>query len=140
VLALTVVILILAATAVPWFSTPDARAKDTALRFNLNMVRSQIEAYKNQHDGASPRLALFASQMTQCTSPAGRLTGKNLTCGPYFQGQIPINPFNGSNLLTSVAKPEQTPTAAVPGRAGWLYDETTGALFPNNPEYYSRQR
>ena len=139
VLAITVVILILAATAVPWFSSPNTRARDTAMNFNLNTIRSQIETYKNQHGGVAPRLSLFVSQMTQPTSPAGRLTGKDLTRGPYFQGQIPVNPFGGSNMLTSIAKPGKTPKAAVPSRAGWQYDETTGALYPNNPEYYSRQ-
>jgi type II secretory pathway pseudopilin PulG len=136
VLALTVVILMLAATAVPWFSPSDTRARDAALNFNLNMIRSQIETYKNQHGGVAPRLSLFADQMTKPTSPTGHLTGKNLTRGPYFQGQIPVNPFGGNNMLTSVAKRGHTPKAAVPSRSGWQYDETTGALYPNNPEYY----
>jgi len=137
VLALVAVILILAATAVPRFSSPDTRAKDTALNFNLNTIRSQIATYKNQHGGIAPQLSQFAAQMTRPTSPKGLLEGRNLTCGPYFQGQIPANPFNGSNILAAVAKPGWAPKAAVPGRAGWLYDETTGALYPNNPEYYA---
>jgi hypothetical protein len=130
----------LAAAAVPYFAAKESNIKYTALRFNLKTLRMQIETYKNQHGGAAPRLSMFAEQMTKPTGPSGHVNGLNLTCGPYFQGQIPANPFNGNNLLVSVPKAGQPPTRYVPGFAGWQYDETTGDIYPNNPEYYPTRR
>lgn len=140
VMAIMVVVLILAATAVPQFATNESEAKTIVLRFNLNTIRCQIETYKNHHGGMPPRLSLFSEQMTQPTNRQGHIKGKNLTLGPYFEGQIPCNPFNDSNMLTSVAKPGKTPKFWVPGRAGWQYDESTGDIYPNNPEFYPSSR
>jgi general secretion pathway protein G len=140
VAVLSVVVMILAATALPRFAPPETSAKDAALQFNMNLLRSQLETYKNQHNGVPPRLSLFKSQMTMPTSRTGHVIGKDLTCGPYFEGQIPLNPYNDSNIVTMVAKPGQSPKFNVPGRAGWQYDESIGAIYPNNPEYYAHPR
>ncbi len=135
VLIVVIIMAVLAATIIPQFSSSTEDAKGSALDFNLHTIRSQIEMYKVHHLGRVPSLADFAQQMTEQTNVQGGFTG-DTPYGPYIQGQIPPNPFNGSNELVAVATAGTVPTAVVSGGAGWQYDETTGGFYPNNPEWY----
>jgi general secretion pathway protein G len=137
VLIVVIIMAVLAATIIPQFSSSTSDAKDSALRFNLHTIRSQIEMYKVHHASKVPALGTFVDQMTKPTDINGATTGTNLIYGPYFQGQVPANPFNNSNaLVTSTATTEAEAKAAVAGTAGWQYNETTGGFYPNNAEYY----
>ena len=79
-----------------------------------------------------PALATFAAQMTKPTDVNGNTTGTNLIYGPYFQGQVPANPFNGSNTLVAVATAGTAPTGPVGTTAGWQYDACNGKFYPNS--------
>jgi general secretion pathway protein G len=135
VLIVVVIMAVLAATIIPQFSSSTTDAKESSLGFNLHTIRSQIEMYKLHHNGKVPTFNDFAVQMTEKTDINGTQTGE-LLFGPYFQGDVPANPFNGSNALVKVATAGTEPNAVVAGGAGWQYDETTGGFYPNNPEYY----
>lgn len=135
-LIILIILGVLVATVVPQFSSAAAEAKHSALRFNLHTMRQQIEVYKTQHAGRVPALARFADQMTRPTDIDGATTGPDLIFGPYFQGQIPANPFSGSSVLVGVAKWGVEPSGPRAGGAGWQYDQSTGVIYPNNPEYY----
>ena len=135
VLIVVIIMAVLAATIIPQFSSSTNDAKDSALKFNLHTIRSQIEIYKANHNGTYPKLATFADQMTKKTTTDGLTTGDTVW-GPYIQGEIPANPFNASSALVGVATAGTVPAAVVSGGAGWLYDETTGGFYPNNKEYY----
>jgi general secretion pathway protein G len=137
VLIVVIIMAVLAATIIPPFSSSTSDAKDSSLKFNLHTIRSQIEMYKVHHMGKVPALATFTDQMTKATNVGGSTTGSNLIYGPYFQGLVPANPFNGSNVLAAVAVAGKEPTSTVGGAAGWQYDETTGGFYPNNSEYYT---
>ena len=137
VLIVVIIMAVLAATIIPQFSSSTTDAKDSALMFNLHTIRSQIEMYKMHHGGSFPALATFADQMTKPTNSSGATTGDNLIYGPYFQGEVPANPFNDSNALVAVAAAGVVPTAVVAGGAGWQYDESTGGYYPNNSEYFA---
>jgi general secretion pathway protein G len=131
-----IIMAVLAATIIPQFSSSTSDAKQSALKFNLHTIRSQIEMYKIHHLGTAPTLAAFADQMTKPSNVNGSTTGANLIFGPYFQGKLPANPFNGSSELVAVATRGKDATGVVAGGAGWQYDETNGGFFPNNSEYY----
>jgi general secretion pathway protein G len=136
VLIIVIIMAVLAATIIPQFSSSTSDAKDSSLKFNLHTIRSQIEMYKVHHSGKVPSLLTFADQMTKPTDVDGGTTGTNLIYGPYFQGQVPANPFNNSNVLVaSTATTETEAKAAVAGTAGWQYNATTGDFYPNNAEY-----
>ena len=116
-----VILAILAMVVVPQFSDAGEDVKVSALRATLQTVRSQLELYKAQHNGAYPATATWTEKMTAKTDADGtaNLTGKY---GPYLQ-QVPVNPFDdSSDLLQGTV---QT------GANGWLYDEDTG-LFKSN--------
>lgn len=135
VLIVVIIMAVLAATIIPQFSSSTTDAKTSSLEFNLRTIRSQIELYKLHHNGKLPEFANFVVQMTQKTDVDGKQTG-DLLYGPYIQGEIPANPYNGSNEIVQVATPGQEPNGPVAGGAGWQYDETTGGFYPNNAEYY----
>lgn len=138
VLIVVIIMAVLAATIIPQFSSSTADAKMSSLKFNLHTIRSQIEMYKVHHNSTLPALTSFADQMTKATNISGSTSGDNLIYGPYFQGEVPTNPFNDSNALaTTTATNETEAKAAVSGTAGWLYNATTGGFYPNNAEYYT---
>ncbi len=137
ILVIAAIVAVTLGTVVPQFLPSSDDPKLSSLQFNLHTVRSQIARYRLQHGGNFPTLAHFAEQMTKPTDVHGATTGAELIYGPYFQGQVPRNVFNGSNAVAAVAKPGQEPLSAVSGGAGWQYDETTGGFYPNHAEYYA---
>jgi general secretion pathway protein G len=138
VLIVVIIMAVLAATIIPQFSSSTNDAKQSSLKFNLHTVRSQIEMYKVHHAATYPKFDKFTDQMTKVTDASGATTGDATTLiyGPYIQGEIPANPFNGSNTLVKVATAGTVPTAVVGTTAGWQYDETTGGFYPNNKEFF----
>ena len=134
VLIVVIIMAVLAATIIPQFSSSTNDAKNSSVVFNLHTIRSQIEMYKTHHSGKVPALATFAAQMTSPTDVNGSTTGTTATLiyGPYFQGQIPANPFNGSNTLVAVATAGTAPTGPVGTTAGWQYDVSNGNFYPNS--------
>ncbi len=137
VLIVVIIMAVLAATIIPQFSSSTNDAKSSSLKFNLHTIRSQIEMYKVHHLGAYPKFDKFADQMTKVTDSSGNTTGDATTLiyGPYIQGEVPANPFNGSKTLVAVATAGAVPAAVVSGGAGWQYDESNGGFYPNNSEY-----
>ncbi len=131
VLIVVIIMAVLAATIIPQFSSSTNDAKSSSVAFNLQTIRSQIQLYMVQHLGATPPLATFTAQMTGPTDVNGNTTGTNLIYGPYFQGEVPTNPFNGSNTLVAVATAGTVPTGPNGTTAGWQYDATTGGFYPN---------
>jgi prepilin-type N-terminal cleavage/methylation domain-containing protein len=138
VLIVVIIMAVLAATIIPQFSSSTTDAKQSSLKFNLHTIRSQIEMYKVHHLNVPPALASFENQMTKTTNAAGVVgTGTAFPYGPYFQGSVPVNPFNNLNTLKATTAVNETEAkAAVDGTTGWLYNATTGDFFPNNSEYY----
>ena len=138
VLIVVIIMAILAATIIPQFSSSATDAKKAGLDFDTHFIRSQIELYKGEHNGAVPAFARFVDQMTKVTDIKGNTTGSStaLIYGPYIQGSFPTNQLADSGAVVRVATAGTAPTAVVPGGAGWQYDETTGGFYPNNKEAY----
>ncbi len=131
VLIVVIIMAVLAATIIPQFSSSTEDAKRSTLDFNLHTIRSQIEMYKIHHLGQPPTLDNFARQMTEPTNAKGGFDG-DTPYGPYIQGEIPVNPFNHSNVVAA-----GTGDGEVAGGAGWQYNESTGGFWPNNEEWWS---
>lgn len=124
-----VIIGLISAVAVPRLTRGASNAGSAALKASLAQMRSAIELYRAEHEGAMPTLASFSDQMTQFSNLAGTAfnasadiaTGK--IYGPYLQAvpQLPVGAQKGS---TGVANE----TAA---GVGWIYNQTTGAITAN---------
>jgi prepilin-type N-terminal cleavage/methylation domain-containing protein len=144
VLIVVVIMAVLAATIIPQFSSSTEDAKESSLQFNTHTLRSQIELYKVHHLGKYPTVIGDATdgwlpQLTGATNAAGgvgTLGDADYPYGPYVDGEIPANPFDNKNAVTSVDLGGAKPTAVSGSAGGWQYDPKTGAVWPNNAEYY----
>lgn len=123
ILIVVVILGILAAIVIPQFSQASTEAKLNSCRSSLQSLRSQIELYKIQHNDQPPTLADFAAQMTTYSDASGTTqatkdVANGFIYGPYMQ-RVPKNPWNNSDSLA----------AADAAGVGWVYDETTGAIY-----------
>ncbi len=145
VFIVVVILGILAATVLPQFTEAEVFAKQSALQQDLQVLRSQIELYRFQHEGRYPAhdstdpddfrdSMLLASQADGTTAAVGT---PGYEFGPYFLGQLPPNPYTGGRGLRIVSDID----AAVPNETdqepngiliGWIYDPATGRIKGNN--------
>ncbi len=137
VLIVVVIMAILAATIVPQFANSTNDAKLNTAKFNLQTLRSQVEMYKSQHNGAVPSATLV--ELTSATNSSGTIgtAGTSFPYGPYMVS-IPLNYISNSNTVGAAPANGVAPTASVAG-AGWLYDITTGKVWFNDtgsPQLY----
>lgn len=130
VLIVVVIMAVLAATVIPQFASSTADAKQSAVKFNTHTLRSQIELYKIHH-GAYPDDLTGDSlpQLLIKTDAAGDPSDDG-PFGPYLDGDIPANPFDNSNKVTSTD--EEAPTTHTGTLGGWQYNPTTGGIWPNH--------
>ncbi len=139
VLIVVVIMAVLAATIIPQFASSTDDAKSSALKFNLHTLRSQIEMYKLQHNGAVPALSsgklpglTLASDVNGNTNATSNAT---YPFGPYVQGgQLPANPYDGKNTVTQI---NTFPPTASSGNGGWLYEPTSGQIAPDTAGHLS---
>jgi general secretion pathway protein G len=135
VLIVVVIMAVLAATIIPQFSDSTTDAKVSTLKFNLHTLRSQLELYRNHHNGAWPSATLV--QLTKSTNAQGTVgTGAAFRFGPYIQS-IPENPFTNSATVTAIGVSPAT-AAQVTGSGGWLFNATTGEVWADQADYVTQ--
>src|SRR5688500_13695846 len=126
VLIVVVIMAVLAATIIPQFSDSARDAKISTAKFNLNTLRTQIQFYRAQHNGAPPSATL--AELISKTDDSGAIgTGATHIYGPYVTA-IQENQFTNSNKVTAATA---NPPAAASGAtdAGWLYHAVSGGLW-----------
>jgi len=141
-LLMVVIILgILAAVAIPQFSSSSTDAKIAALKSNLASIRGAIELYSVQHSDSYPS-ASIVDEMTKYTDVDGTTSTTKTTAykyGPYIKNGFPDNPFVTANadtiLIDSSTATIGTVTADPNSGGGWLYVVTTGEFIANHPDY-----
>ncbi len=126
VLIVVIIMALLAATIIPQFSTSTNDAKNSSLNFNMHTMNSLLQMYQAQHNGKYPTLAKFTDQMTKKTNVDGGTDTGDLIYGPYIQGRVPSNPYNGKNTLKAVTG---IPTSG-DSVEGWQYDATYRRHLP----------
>ncbi len=141
VLIVVVILGILAATVLPQFSAASDDAKESALRQDLQLLRSQITMYRFQHDGVYP--GTTATEVVDKLTKATNLNGDTAApgtagypYGPYLVGQMPPNPYNGGRAIRvvtgAVSASAVDPTEEVNGeKVGWIYSTDTGEVKAN---------
>lgn len=141
ILIVVVVLGILAAIAVPKLTNASASSRESSLKDNLRLLRTQIAVYQTQHrdvppgypngnTSATPSGDVFIKQMTQYTDDYGALaatSGGNYRWGPYLSS-MPVNSVNGLNTISIIAAGG---AFAADGSTGWLYQPSTGLIRPN---------
>ena len=152
-LIVVIIIAILAAIAIPQFSNTSGDAQESASIANLTTMRSAIELYRVQHNGAYPSKAPVGTAPTGCTT-GGATTDNDATTftdqlvkyssasghtcttqvagyiyGPYLRA-IPAEPLTNASTVLVVTDNATTPPGAA--TSGWRFLNTTGALQINS--------
>jgi general secretion pathway protein G len=141
ILIVVTIIGILAAIAVPKFSNASQIARETSLKEDLRLLRTQFGVYKSQHSlfpgypagdaHQSPTAAVAADQLLKYTDSLGNVSDSATSLyqwGPYLD-LIPKNPVNGNADIKILADSD----SFVPdGTTGWLYQPSTGTIRANN--------
>lgn len=135
VLIVVVIMAVLAATIIPQFSSSAQDAKVSALEFNLNSLRTQINLYQVHHAGQLPQISNGTlPQLTSYTDVNGNIgtQGGAYPYGPYMANGIPPNPLTGSVAVTACTT---FPPTAASGNGGWLYNPSTGQIAADSAQY-----
>ena len=121
-----VIIGIIGAIAIPRMSRGSAGAADAALTGNLAIMRSAIDLFAAEHDGAFPTAANATAELTTYTDAARDAQATRDAThifGPYMR-KVPPLPVGANKGNTGIA--------AVDGvGVGWIYDENTGDITAN---------
>lgn len=128
IMIVVVILGILASTVLPQFSMSQKSAQEAAMVTSLNLLRSQVQLYRLEHNGTLPTAAIN-TELTTRTNISGGSTGTT-PFGPYVQGQLPANPLCPTPGAERLVKTSGTPD----GSTGWFYDTVSGIVKPgNNP-------
>ncbi|MBM3316416.1 MAG: type II secretion system protein [Candidatus Eisenbacteria bacterium] len=152
-LLIVVIILgVLAAVAIPQFTSNTEDAKIAALDTSLAEMRNAVELYYHQHNAVYPgakkhtdgsnvasateAAAAFVAQMTLYSAADGTTSNTKTTThkyGPYLKKGLPANPFTSgqSDLLCDIATADIS-VAASSGTEAWKFYVKTGRLIAND--------
>ena len=156
-LIIVIIILgILAALAIPQFSTSTEDAKEATLKANLAVIRNAINLYYHQHNSAYPGKKdegtgadaadaaaakdAFSAQLLQYSKVTGETSAvmdkATHPFGAYLMSAIPNNPITGSNVVKVLAIDDMG--AIVAGDVDtddWIYNVNTGEIRANHVDY-----
>ena len=110
VLIVVVILGILAAVVIPQFTDASTEAKESSVKTNLQLMRSQISLYKIKNDDSLPPTDDFA------TFEAAMV--------PNYIQAIPVNLYNDDNTVRF----ESGVGTAGAGTAGWVLNTDTGVF------------
>ena len=141
ILIVVVILGILAAIAIPKLSNASLLARESTLKDDLRLLRTQVGVYKSQHavfpgfpggdSSQTPTAQTCYDQLLQYTDIAGNVSATSSTqyrWGPYVTS-MPANPINGQTSWKILADSDPfTPDDTT----GWLYQPTTGRIAANS--------
>ena len=107
---------IFAAVVVPRFQSYSIKAKSSAAKSNLRVLRSAIELYTTRHGGIPP--GYEGDDIDG--SPSDETFRRQMTLDEDFLIKVPENPFNGLETIRVVPNQSAFPGAAT-GDFGWVY-------------------
>ena len=134
ILLVVAILGILAAVIIPEYTDYTQKAKESAAKENLQILRSAIERYAIQHNGTPPgyvgdtlqagfgvmnQLAYY-SNLEGVILIAKTPTGE-YKYGPYLNDLFTVNPLNQKDRIEVITTFPETPT----GNNGWLYNPAT---------------
>lgn len=137
ILIVVLILGILAAIALPKFTSVTASARASMLADDLRCFRSQLIVFKGQHRSIPPGCTtlggtatsdLLIKHMMLSSDESGATAApgtEGYRYGPYFR-EIPQNPINGKTTVQIVDNGADFPTAD--DSDGWLYQADTMIL------------
>lgn len=128
ILIVVIILGVLAGIVIPSLGNSSDDARLSAVKSNLQTVRSQLQVYRFQHNNTWPATMTLMTQSTNDTGATGA-AGSSYPLGPYFT-DMPVNPFTNSNTVKVVAS--ATDSNPKDGTTGWYYNPTTGTIKANS--------
>ena len=151
-LLIVVIILgVIAAIAIPQFTSSTEDAKLSSLDMTLSEMRNAIEMYYHQHSATYPgakkhtdgvavataaeAATAFTNQLTLYSSSTGKTAvTKDATYkyGPYIKKTMPSNPYNSlATVVCDIVEDDITNTSSG-GTGGWKFYTKTGRLLSDD--------
>jgi len=160
-LIVVIILAILAAIAIPQFSSSTVDARNAALDANLSTVRSAIEQYRIQHNNIYPAVATavpaaacpaggvagigaagspeaLISQLTMFSNAAGEtcsIANNVYRFGPYLRQGMPNEPINNRGSAPANIAVVAAAAPIVPAAnapGGWTYSTGSGQFIMNS--------
>lgn len=137
ILIVVVIMAVLASVVIPQFSNSTKQAQTSTTEFNLQILRSQVELYRNQHGGRLPSAGL--TELLKTTDMKGNVgSGTSYPYGPYLQ-TLPVNALTEASTVTATTKNPPTSSDVTADEAGgWLYNATTGGVWVDHADLIDR--
>jgi general secretion pathway protein G len=132
ILIVVVILGILAAIVIPQFTDASTQAKESALASDIQMMRSQLELYKIQHNDNLPdctNQTTFEACMLAQTDQYGAV---GTDFGPYM-GKTPSNPFVSGDATDDITF-AASGTVPSDGSTGWWMRTDTGEFRANDTD------
>ena len=129
-----VIIGLLAAIAIPRFSRGAANTNETAFAGDMAVLRNALELYAVEHNGLYPAAESFEAQMTKFTDESGATSDSKIggfEFGPYLVA-VPAVKVGASKGQNGVAASPVPPEASAAVGVGWVYNQNTGQIWPND--------
>jgi prepilin-type N-terminal cleavage/methylation domain-containing protein len=129
-----VIIAIIGAIAIPRMSRGAAGASDSAVKGDLQQMRTALDIYAGEHGNSFPAFGTITTQLTEYTDDQGNVSAtKDAThiYGPYMRSipTLPVGPATFKGTSTFI---DGSGGAAPGATAGaWLYNYTTGTVQAN---------
>lgn len=125
VMIVVVVLAIIVGAVIPQFQDSTKNAKSNTTKFNLRMLREQLQVYANEHEGRKPTTLEALTVQTNSIGASGSTSA--FPYGPYVI-ELPVNSLTDSKVVRAVAvNPPATATGAED--AGWLYHAASGGVW-----------
>jgi general secretion pathway protein G len=142
-LVIVIIILgILAALAIPQFTTSTDDAELATIKSNLAVLRNAIQLYYHEHGGTYPDGGEIAAQLTGYTDKGGTVNpaGANESddtykFGPYLL-DVPDNPaVDAASQPATINSVVDTALTTVTATGGWNYHEDSGRIVANSTDH-----
>ena len=151
-----IVLGILAALAIPLFTTSTQDAKEATLKAQLALWRQVITRYYHEHDSTYPGYLMGDGSGVPTANPTqaqtvnrrqlklhtNKIGGVSVTLdranypyGPYFPKGMPVNPINDKKEVKVVNLASPIDAGLIDDSTGWVYSKVTGELRANSPGY-----
>ena len=107
-------------------------SKDSNLVASLSVLRTAIDLYRNDHEGAYPPAHRIEEHLKLCTEldpqcvPRARDVEAGYTLGPYLR-TIPVLEVPNIGGVRGLSRIGANPT----GDVAWIYHEQSGQIRPN---------
>ena len=150
VLIVVILLGIVAAMTIPVVAGYQTQADETSLRSDLALMRSAIELFAADHNGAFPALIgdgthaagspeAFVAHMTQYSNADGEVSqtkGTDYPFGPYLPQGVPnvtVGPLAGGGAVKVTSSASNMDADGSPTMA-WKYSTVTGQIICNTQQ------